>query len=129
LIRNASIIDIFWGFGFVAVNAFYVIGTGDLNPRKILILFLVTIWGLRLAIYLAIRNIGKGEDFRYRQFRSNYGARRYWWVSYFQTFLLQGFLIMIVSLPLLGISSSTHSGKPESAGFPGNYCLADRVYV
>lgn len=111
LIRIASIIDIFWGFGFVAVNAFYVFGTGDLNPRKILILILVTVWGLRLAIYLTIRNIGKGEDFRYRQFRSNYGARRYWWVSYFQTFLLQGFLIMIVSLPLLGISSSTHPGN------------------
>ena len=119
LIRNASIIDIFWGFGFVAVNAFYVFGTGDLNPRKILILFLVTIWGLRLAIYLAIRNIGKGEDFRYRQFRSNYGARRYWWVSYFQTFLLQGFLIMIVSLPLLGISSSTHPGNLNLLDFLG----------
>ncbi|MEZ4998316.1 MAG: DUF1295 domain-containing protein [Bacteroidales bacterium] len=119
LIRNASIIDIFWGFGFVAVNAFYVFGTGDLNPRKILILFLVTVWGLRLAIYLAIRNIGKGEDFRYRQFRSNYGARRYWWVSYFQTFLLQGFLIMIVSLPLLGISSSTHPGNLNLLDFLG----------
>jgi steroid 5-alpha reductase family enzyme len=116
LIKNVSIVDIFWGLGFVTVNALYVLGSGELNPRKILILILVTVWGLRLAIYLAIRNIGKGEDFRYQQFRRNYGEERYWWISYFQTFLLQGFLLMIVSLPLLGIS-----GSPQ----PGNLNLLD----
>jgi len=104
IIKNVSIVDIFWGIGFVVVNAFYVFSSGELNPRKILILVLVTVWGLRLAGYLAIRNIGKGEDFRYQEFRRKYGAERYWWFSYFQTFLLQGVLMMIVSLPLLGIS-------------------------
>ncbi|MDX9772410.1 MAG: DUF1295 domain-containing protein [Bacteroidales bacterium] len=111
IIKNVSIVDLFWGIGFVVVNAFYVFSSDELNPRKILILALVSVWGLRLAIYLAIRNIGKGEDFRYQEFRRNYGAERYWWFSYFQTFLLQGLLIMIVSLPLLGISKSTHSGN------------------
>ncbi len=111
VIKNVSIVDIFWGFGFVAVNAFYVFMSGEMTPRKILILLLVAIWGLRLTIYLAIRNIGKGEDYRYQEFRRNYGAERYWWFSYFQTFLLQGALIMIVSLPLLGISASKQSGN------------------
>jgi len=111
IIKNVSIVDIFWGIGFVIVNAFYVFSSGELNPRKILVLTLVTIWGLRLAIYLAIRNSGKGEDFRYREFRSKYGHERYWWISYFQTFLLQGFLMVIVSLPLLGISGSARSGN------------------
>lgn len=110
IIKNVSIVDIFWGFGFVVVNTFYVFMSGDLNARKILILTLVGIWGLRLAIYLAWRNIGKGEDFRYKEFRRNYGPKRYWWFSFFQAFLLQGVLIMIVSLPLLGINSSTSSG-------------------
>jgi len=93
------------------VNAFYVFSSGELNPRKILILVLVSVWGIRLATYLAIRNTGKGEDFRYQEFRRKYGQKRYWWISYFQTFLLQGFLIMIVSLPLLGISLSPHQGN------------------
>jgi len=110
IIRNVSIVDIFWGFGFVVVNAFYVFSSGELNPRKMLILALVSVWGLRLAGYLAIRNIGKGEDFRYQEFRRKYGAERYWWFSYFQTFLLQGVLMMIVSLPLLGISMGPRSG-------------------
>jgi len=109
-IKNVSIVDVFWGFGFVVVNAFYVFNSGELNARKILILTLVSIWGFRLAMYLAYRNIGKGEDFRYQEFRRNYGSKRYWWFSFFQTFLLQGGLIMIISLPLLGISSSASSG-------------------
>jgi len=109
-IKNVSIVDIFWGFGFVVVNAFYVFMSGELNDRKTLILILVTIWGLRLTFYLAYRNIGKGEDFRYQEFRRKFGPERYWWLSFFQVFLLQGALIMIVSLPLLGISSSTSSG-------------------
>ena len=109
-IKNVSIVDIFWGFGFVVVNAFYVFMSGELNDRKILILTLVSIWGLRLTFYLAYRNIGKGEDFRYQEFRRSYGPERYWWFSFFQVFLLQGALIMIVSLPLLGISSSTGTG-------------------
>ncbi|MFB0938532.1 MAG: DUF1295 domain-containing protein [Urechidicola sp.] len=109
-IKNVSIVDIFWGFGFVVVNVIYAYMSGELNARKILILTLVSIWGIRLVIYLAIRNIGKGEDFRYQEFRRNYGPKRYWWFSFFQTFLLQGVLIMIISLPLLGIHSSTTSG-------------------
>ena len=110
IIKNVSIVDIFWGFGFVVVNTFYVFMSGELNTRKMLILTLVGFWGLRLAIYLAWRNIGKGEDFRYKEFRRNYGPKRYWWFSFFQAFLLQGVLIMIVSLPLLGINSSSSSG-------------------
>jgi steroid 5-alpha reductase family enzyme len=63
---------------------------------------MVTLWGLRLSVYLAWRNIGKGEDFRYREFRRHYGEERYWWISYFQTFLLQGILMWLISAPLLG---------------------------
>lgn len=118
-IKNASIVDIFWGFGFVVVNTFYVFMSGELNARKILVLVLVSIWGFRLSIYLAIRNIGKGEDFRYQEFRKNYGAKHYWWFSFFQTFLLQGVLIMIVSLPLLGINSSANSGNLKALDYIG----------
>lgn len=110
IIKNVSIVDIFWGVGFVIANVVYVWMSESLNPRKILMLILVSIWGLRLAIYLAFRNIGKGEDFRYQEFRRTYGEGRYWWLSYFQTFLLQGILMMMISLPLLGISLSEDSG-------------------
>jgi steroid 5-alpha reductase family enzyme len=64
---------------------------------------LVTLWGLRLSIYLFWRNFGHGEDYRYQQFRKDFGPERYWWVSFFQVFLLQGILMSLVALPLLGV--------------------------
>ena len=82
-----SIVDIFWGFGFVVLNTFYVFMSGELTERKTMILILVTIWGLRLTLYLASRNIGKGGDFRYQEIRRTYGVERYWWLSFFQVFL------------------------------------------
>lgn len=109
LIKNVSIVDIFWGFGFVIVNAFYFYNLEEPYLKNWLILFLVSVWGLRLTLYLAIRNIGKGEDYRYQQFRKDYGAERYWWLSYFQVFLLQGGLILIISLPLLAVQTSSIS--------------------
>jgi steroid 5-alpha reductase family enzyme len=102
VIRNVSIVDLFWGFGFVLTATFYFISTEGSYPRKIIIMILVAIWGLRLSVYLAMRNIGSGEDFRYAQFRKTYGEDRYWWISFFQTFLLQGVLMWLISAPLLG---------------------------
>ena len=100
-ITNVSIVDIFWGFGF-AVTAITYYSLSDGNPtRMLLVLALVALWGLRLSVYLGIRNAGKGEDFRYRNFRNSYGESRYWWVSFFQTFLLQGTLMWLISLPVL----------------------------
>jgi steroid 5-alpha reductase family enzyme len=102
IIKNVSIVDLFWGLGFVLTAGFYFLKTDGFEPRKVILIILVAIWGLRLSFYLAWRNIGKGEDFRYKQFRKNYGEKRYWWISFFQTFLLQGILMWLISAPLLG---------------------------
>ncbi|MGE0019506.1 MAG: DUF1295 domain-containing protein [Draconibacterium sp.] len=107
MLKNASIVDIFWGAGFVLVGVFYFIVTPDYSTRKILAVLLVTIWGLRLSIHIMARNMGKPEDYRYQEFRRHYGEKRYWWFSYFQVFLLQGFLLWLISAPLLAISFYT----------------------
>jgi steroid 5-alpha reductase family enzyme len=111
-IKNVSIVDLFWGFGFVLTNLSYFILTEDFGSRKIVLLILVSVWGLRLSVYLAWRNLGKGEDYRYRQFRSKYGEKRYWWISFFQTFLLQGLLMWLISAPLLGAQYYGHNRVP-----------------
>jgi steroid 5-alpha reductase family enzyme len=59
-IRNVSIVDLFWGFGFVLTNIFYFISTEGFWPRKIILLVMVSVWGFRLSGYLAWRNLGKG---------------------------------------------------------------------
>jgi steroid 5-alpha reductase family enzyme len=112
-IKNVSIVDIFWGTGFVITCGFYFINSHGNEYRKIILMTLVALWGLRLSVYLAWRNMGKGEDFRYREFRRKYGERRYWWISFFQTFLLQGLLMWLISAPLLG---AQYFGKDSSPG-------------
>ena len=65
-LKNSSIVDIFWGPGFVVANWVYFALSPDGFPlRKWLIAILVTIWGLRLSLHILQRNWGKPEDFRY----------------------------------------------------------------
>jgi len=97
--KNASIVDIVWGLGFVLVGwVSFGVGDGD-DTRGWVLAILVSVWGLRLAGYLARRNIGHGEDYRYRAMRKHWGAR-FPVVSLVTVFLLQGVLMWVVSLPL-----------------------------
>ncbi len=109
-LRDASIVDIFWGLGFVLVAwATYFVADGA-TDRRILFVALVTLWGLRLATYLGWRNIGKPEDYRYRAMRKRHGDR-FWIVSAYTVFGLQGVLMWIVSLPVqAGQVPATPSG-------------------
>ena len=96
---DASIVDIAWGLGFVGVAwVSFAIGDGA-DARRWLVALLTTLWGARLAGYLAWRNIGKGEDFRYRAMRRRYGAR-FGIVSLFVVFGVQGVAMWTVSLPV-----------------------------
>lgn len=107
LSSNASIADVFWGTGFVIATWIYYALTPDgFAVRKLLICTLVTIWGLRLSLYILERNWGKDEDYRYQRWRGQAGAR-WWWFSYIKVFLLQGFLIWVVSIPLLTAQMSS----------------------
>lgn len=101
-LHNVSIVDSFWGLGFVLSISVYAIYANGLGFKNWILIAMVVLWGLRLSIYLAWRNFGKGEDFRYREFRKQYGENRYWWISFFQVFLLQGVLMWLISAPLLG---------------------------
>ena len=101
--EDASIVDIFWGLGFVVLVVFYQIEAGEgVAPRQNLITILATIWGLRLSLHLFRRNRGRDEDYRYARWREQHG-QKYWWYSYFQVFLLQGVVMWIVSAPLAAV--------------------------
>ncbi len=105
LINNSSIVDIFWGTGFVFASWMTFIKTFEtVGSRDWLILILVTIWGLRLTFYVLWRNAGKGEDFRYAKWRRESGDS-WWWRSYFKVFLLQGLIMWVVAAPLTAIQT------------------------
>lgn len=102
LLRNNSIVDILWGLGFIAIGLVaYSFSSGNFVAQ--LILAYVAIWGIRLATHIALRNWGRGEDFRYAQWRKDWGKT---WVirSFFQIFVVQWVLMQLVSIPIvLGI--------------------------
>lgn len=111
-ISDASIVDPFWGTGFALVAASTWLVSDGWRPRVTLVTAMVVVWGLRLSIYLAVRNLGKGEDFRYKAMRRAAGDR-FWIVSLFQVFGLQAVLAWIVSLPVQG--NAAYDG-PDSFG-------------
>ena len=110
-LKNSSIVDIFWGLGFVIASLVYSVLTPyGAEARKWLISALVSIWGLRLSLYILWRNWGKVEDFRYQSWRKEAGAE-WWWRSLFKVFLLQGLLLWVISIPLL---AAQYAAQPVS---------------
>jgi steroid 5-alpha reductase family enzyme len=100
VLRNAGIVDVFWGLGFLVVALVYLASGDGFIGRRVLITTLVATWGLRLSLHILHRNWRKGEDYRYREWRERAGAN-FWWRSFFQVFLLQGVLLWVISAPLL----------------------------
>ena len=66
-IGRYNVIDVTWGLGFVVVAVVsFAWSSGDGDPTlRAVMLAIVAIWGTRLAVYLAWRSRGKGEDRRY----------------------------------------------------------------
>jgi steroid 5-alpha reductase family enzyme len=99
-LQDASVVDVFWGLGFVLLTWLYCLLSPTLTPRSWLVAMLVTVWGARLSWHIFRRNHGKGEDPRYQAMRRSHG-RAFWWRSLFTVFWLQGAILWFVGLPLL----------------------------
>jgi steroid 5-alpha reductase family enzyme len=98
IVKDSSIVDPFWGSSFVLIAWVAYFAGDDPGARQLLVPILVSVWGLRLTLYLSIRNLGKGEDYRYQAMRRRWG-KRFPLVSLGTVFLLQAALSWIVSLP------------------------------
>jgi steroid 5-alpha reductase family enzyme len=97
--RDASIIDVFWGFGFAVLGFVYYVGAEGRSPRGYLVLGLVILWGLRLSAHILWRNWGRGEDYRYREMRERNPAT-FPVRSLLTVFWLQALLLWAISTPL-----------------------------
>ena len=112
VIKNASIVDIVWGLGFAITSWALALAIDGDSTRQALLAFMVGLWGVRLGSYLAKRNLGHGEDWRYKAMRKKKGAK-FGLISLVTVFGLQGALMFIVSLPVMfGNSDSTPGVGP-----------------
>eukprot|EP01068_Selenidium_serpulae_P010238 Selendium_serpulae@DN5412_c0_g1_i10.p1 len=104
--KDVGVVDIFWGLGFVImawttkVYFHHQLPLASEGWRPFLMRILVTIWGVRLALYLLYRNWGKDEDKRYLAIRQKMGAHRFWWTSLFVVFGVQGLLMYVIAYPI-----------------------------
>ena len=94
-----SVMDTVWGLGFVVVAAISWLLSAEHGDggRRLLLLVLVAVWGLRLAVHIGLRSRGGHEDPRYVDMLSSapgsknvYALRR--------VYLPQGVVLFFVSL-------------------------------
>lgn len=116
--KRNDVADIAWGLGFVIVAIAAYIQNDQPGNIARLSMILTTIWGIRLATHIALRNRGKKEDFRYAKWRKDWG--KYFYLrSYLQVFLFQGLLLLLVVMPVTlstGASTRTDISSWAAAG-------------
>lgn len=105
--KDNSIVDVFWGIGFVIVSSVVFSQQVTFTLADVILYGCVSIWGLRLTTYIWLRRLGKPEDFRYAQWRKDWGKTEPW-RSFLQIYMLQGFILLVMSIPIiLAIATST----------------------
>ncbi len=115
-VKDASIVDPFWGPSFAIVAWTAYAAADDPGARGLLLAILVTVWAVRLGTHLAVRNLGHGEDYRYQEMRRR-SESRFWIVSLSKVFLLQALLMWTVSLPVQ--VAMVNGGTPGLLAFLG----------
>lgn len=106
--KRNDIADVAWGLGFVLLAWTSFFFSENSNVRGLFVGFLVSIWGIRLAWHIHSRNKNKIEDYRYLAWRKEWGGSFYL-RSYLQVYLLQGFLLFLIALPIMAINKNTGS--------------------
>jgi steroid 5-alpha reductase family enzyme len=96
--KNFAVMDVAWGLGFIVITLTAYLHS-PLSCKNLLLLVLVTLWGMRLALYIFKRSLGQEEDPRYTKMRQGWGKHPNLH-AYFKVFLLQAVLMLIISLPV-----------------------------
>ena len=99
--RVHAIMDTIWPLGFVliALVSFLLSAGSGVAGRRVLVLVLTAVWGLRLGAHIYSRNRGQGEDKRYASLlRRNRGSLAAFVLRYI--YWMQGRVMWFVSLPV-----------------------------
>jgi steroid 5-alpha reductase family enzyme len=103
--KRNDVADVAWGLSFALVGWVTLLRNHtSTSTVQWLVTILVTIWAIRLSAHIYLRNRGKTEDKRYAAWRADWGK---WFLprSYLQVFLLQGALLLLISMPVIFINS------------------------
>jgi steroid 5-alpha reductase family enzyme len=105
--KDNSIADVLYGWYFIILASFACFFSFSLgsfyehtgNFVAYALTLMVYVWGIRLSWRVYLKNKGKPEDFRYAAWRKSWTWFRL--RSFFQVFLLQGLITLIIASPAL----------------------------
>ena len=95
------VVDVAWGLAFTVVALVTYAGSGGEGDggRRLLVTAATAVWGTRLAVHIAWRSRGTGEDPRYERMLARSSGRRNLYALR-MVYLLQAALVWLVSLPV-----------------------------
>jgi steroid 5-alpha reductase family enzyme len=94
-----------------------VFNSEKIYPSILILSLMVLLWGMRLSFYIYLRNAGKPEDFRYANWRKEWGPRQPW-IAFYKVFMLQGAIMWVVATPVI-LAFAKHSQYPGPLAFAG----------
>ena len=116
--KNNGLADVAWGLGFVVVAVTSLIVSGTYEIVQIAVTALVALWGLRLFLYLGIRNWNSPEDYRYvnmrKRWKTNISLK-----AFFYVFMMQMTFLYVIALPIILVNF-----KPAALSTLGYVILA-----
>lgn len=106
-LKRLDVADTAWGGGFILV----ALASWLTNPNFLtsLIAILVLAWGLRLMSHIWRRSRAKShDDPRYQELSAKWG-RNFWLRAYVAVFMLQGLLLLLVSMPITAAAAQSQT--------------------
>ena len=104
-IKDNSIVDVFWGFGFVLIAVISFLGSDKWFPQ-IVVTALIVLWWARIISHIGLRKLKeRREDARYAKWRAEWGSGLYFVVrSFVQVYMLQMILMLVVATAILVVN-------------------------
>jgi len=137
---DVSIVDVFWGPGYLVISLAALLATNTFQviPQDIILIILcVFLYSTRLALHLLLRKCIESyqagkivEDHRYTVMRQRRPGNSFWWRSLYVVFLFQTTVLWIVTIPLqIGITAymHSHSSNSFSADQDSNLSIFDLI--
>ena len=103
--KRNDVADVAWGPGFVVVAGLALALQRPPSARLLLVAVLVALWAMRLAVHIASRGRGKAEDYRYAEWRRQWG-RWFYLRTYLQVFVLQGLFMLAISASVVAVGAN-----------------------
>ncbi|KAG0547955.1 hypothetical protein BDA96_01G125200 [Sorghum bicolor] len=112
LLRFDKVTDFAGSTNFVIIAILTLVLKGAWHFRQIVLTVLVTIWGLRLGLFLLMRILQWGEDRRFDEMRDNLGKLAFFWI-------FQAVWVWTVSLPVTVVNASDRNPSIEARDIIG----------